>query len=82
MNIFFKQFKELYSEIVVMIKEGDIDIIGLECLCGLQKIFLVEDEVQCVYFIVFEKKILYCFGGMISIWLYLLNIKLINFYKI
>lgn len=56
MNIFFKQFKELYSEIVVMIKEGDIDKIGLECLCGLQKIFLVEDEVQCVYFLLFLKK--------------------------
>lgn len=56
MNIFLKQFKELYSEIVVMIKEGDIDKIGLECLCGLQKIFLVEDEVQCVYFLLFLKK--------------------------
>lgn len=59
MNIFFKQFKELYSEIVVMIKEGDIDKIGLECLCGLQKIFLVEDEVQCIDNLLFLKNICY-----------------------
>lgn len=59
MNIFFKQFKELYSEIVVMIKEGDIDKIGLECLCGLQKIFLVEDEVQCIDILLFLKNICY-----------------------
>lgn len=39
-----------------MIKEGDIDKIGPERLRGLQKILPVEDEVQCVYFIVLEKK--------------------------
>lgn len=55
-NIFLKQFKESYSEIVAMIKEGDIDKIGPERLRGLQKILPVEDEVQCVYFIVLEKK--------------------------
>lgn len=55
-NIFLKQFKESHSEIVAMIKEGDIDKIGPERLRGLQKILPVEDEVQCVYFIVLEKK--------------------------
>lgn len=39
-----------------MIMEGDIDKIGPERLRGLQKILPVEDEVQCVYFIVLEKK--------------------------
>lgn len=55
-NIFLKQFKESHSEIVAMIKEGDIDKIGPERLRGLQKILPVEDAVQCVYFIVLEKK--------------------------
>lgn len=55
-NIFLKQFKESHSEIVAMIKEGDIDKIGPERLRGFQKILPVEDEVQCVYFIVLEKK--------------------------
>lgn len=53
-NIFLKQFKEIHSEIVAMIKEGDIDIIGQERLQGLQKILPVEDEVQCIFFIVSE----------------------------
>lgn len=44
-NIFLKQFKESHSEIVAMIKEGDIDKIGPERLRGLQKILPVEDEV-------------------------------------
>lgn len=44
-NIFLKQFKEIHSEIVAMIKEGDIDKIGQERLQGLQKILPVEDEV-------------------------------------
>lgn len=53
-NIFLKQFKEIHSEIVAMIKEGDIDRIGQERLQGLQKILPVEDEVQCIFFIVSE----------------------------
>lgn len=53
-NIFLKQFKEIHSEIVAMIKEGDIDNIGQERLQGLQKILPVEDEVQCIFFIVSE----------------------------
>lgn len=53
-NIFLKQFKEIHSEIVAMIKEGDIDKIGQERLQGLQKILPVEDEVQCIFFIVSE----------------------------
>lgn len=55
-NIFLKQFKESHSEIVAMIKEGDIDKIGPERLRGLQKILPVEDEVQCVYLLLFLKK--------------------------
>lgn len=53
-NIFLKQFKEIHSEIVAMIKEGDIDKIGQQRLQGLQKILPVEDEVQCIFFIVSE----------------------------
>lgn len=53
-NIFLKQFKEIHSEIVAMIKEGDIDKIGQERMQGLQKILPVEDEVQCIFFIVSE----------------------------
>lgn len=53
-NIFLKQFKEIHSEIVAMIKEGDIEKIGQERLQGLQKILPVEDEVQCIFFIVSE----------------------------
>lgn len=55
-NIFLKQFKESHSEIVAMIKEGDIDKIGPERLRGLQKILPVEDEVQCVYLLLFLKR--------------------------
>lgn len=55
-NIFLKQFKESHSEIVAMIKEGDIDKIGPERLRGLQKILPVEDEVQCIYLSLFLKK--------------------------
>lgn len=53
-NIFLKQFKEIHSEIVAMIKEGDIEKIGQERMQGLQKILPVEDEVQCIFFIVSE----------------------------
>lgn len=55
-NIFLKQFKESHSEIVAMIKEGDIDKIGPERLRGLQKILPVEDEVQCVYLLLLLKR--------------------------
>lgn len=55
-NIFLKQFKESHSEIVAMIKEGDIDKIGPERLRGLQKILPVEDEVQCINLLLFLKK--------------------------
>lgn len=55
-NIFLKQFKESHSEIVAMIKEGNIDKIGPERLRGLQKILPVEDEVQCIYLSLFLKK--------------------------
>lgn len=55
-NIFLKQFKESHSEIVAMIKEGDIDKIGPERLRGLQKILPVEDEVQCIHLLLFLKK--------------------------
>lgn len=55
-NIFLKQFKESHSEIVAMIKEGDIDKIGPERLRGLQKILPVEDEVQCINLLLFLEK--------------------------
>lgn len=57
-NIFLKQFKEIHSEIVAMIKEGDIDKIGQERLQGLQKILPVEDEVQCIFFNCFWNNLL------------------------
>ena len=44
-NIFLKQFKESHSEIVRMIEEGDVTVIGPERLLGLQKILPEEDEV-------------------------------------
>ncbi|XP_078330126.1 inverted formin-2-like [Crassostrea virginica] len=47
-NIFLKQFEESHSEIVRMIEEGDVTVIGPERLLGLQKILPDKDEVTTI----------------------------------